>query len=111
MNVAVRITLVVPPTEKHFQQMRLAAERLTDNEGSVEVLAFDGNRHGLIARITVPKARQGDVVDHIGHGFWNIDDYADCSIGFSSTPRRRTRRFSEPGDAICVVLTSRAPGL
>ena len=92
MNVSVTITFTVPAGEKHRWQMQQAAEDLTNAKSSVQVLQLAGDPKRLTARFTVPQARQGDIVDHIGRKFWDyIEDYADSSIGFSSETRRSKR--------------------
>jgi len=82
MKVSVTIDLSVPAVKKHWRQMELAAAVLTDSRSSVQVSQPAGNRKRLIARFTVPKARQADIVDRIGRQFWNVEDYCDSTIGF-----------------------------
>lgn len=92
MKVSVTIDLTVPAQEKHWAQMRRAATILTDAASSVEVTQPSDHPKRLVATFSVPTARQGDVVDHIGREFWNwIENYSDSSIGFSSPPRRSRR--------------------
>jgi hypothetical protein len=89
MIVSVTIAFTVPAGEKHHRQMRQAAEALTNAKSSVHVSQPAGDPKRLTARFTVPKARQGDIVDHIGRKFWDyIEDYADLTIGFRSEVRR-----------------------
>ena len=90
MTASVRIKFTVPAGEKHLNQMRKAATFLTDSENSVEVLQPADDPKKLTARFSVPEAREADIVDEIGRGFWNyIEDYSDSSIGFSSESQRR----------------------
>ncbi len=92
MNVSVTLELSVPAAEKHWRQMRQEAELLTNCQSSVQVSQPAGNPKSLNVRFTVPNARQEDVVDHIGRQFWNVEDYADSSIGFGPERRRPRRR-------------------
>ena len=88
MIVSVTIKFGIPVSEKHHRQMQQAAEALTDSRSSVQISQPDGDAKKLTARFTVPKARQQDIVDHIGRKFWDyIEDYCDSSIGFSSGSR------------------------
>jgi hypothetical protein len=88
MIVSVTITFSIPASEKHQRQMQQAAEALTDSKSSVHVSQAAGDSKRLTARFTVPKARQADIVDHIGRKFWDyIEDYCDSSIRFSSGSR------------------------
>jgi hypothetical protein len=90
MNVSVTVKLTVPAVAKHLQQVRDAAEGLTDSRSSVEVLPLPDDPTSVKVRFTVPDARQDEVVDRIGRRFWNVDDYSTVSIGFG--PRRRRSR-------------------
>jgi len=95
MRASVTITLTIPAAEKHWQQMRRAAQALTHLRDSIEVSAFPGDRKRLTACFSVPDARQADVVDGIGREFWRwIEDYSDMSMGFGPR-KRRTRRSTE----------------
>jgi hypothetical protein len=92
MTASVTITLTVPAGDKHRQQMRRAAQALTDVQSSIELSESAGEPKRVIARFSVPDARQADVVDGIGREFWRwIEDYSDMSIGFGPR-KRRTRR-------------------
>ena len=91
MIASVTIKFTVPAGEKHLAQMRKAAGFLTDSQSSVEVLQPADDPKKLTARFSVPEAREADIVDEIGRGFWNyIEDYSDSSIGFSSKQRRHS---------------------
>ena len=70
MTASVTITLTVPAVEKHCQQMRHAAQALTDVQRSIEVSQSAENPKRLTARFSVPDARQEDVVDRFGREFW-----------------------------------------
>ncbi len=95
MKVTVTIALTVLALEKHWRQMRGAAEVLTDAKNSVQVSQPAGKPKRLVVSFSVPKARQADVVDHIARQFWYwIEDYSDSAIGFGPEPRR-TRRSRE----------------
>ena len=63
--------------------MRGAGRVLTEAKNSVQASQPAGSPNRLALSFSVPKARQGDVVDHIARQFcyW-IEDYGDCSIGF-----------------------------
>jgi len=97
MNASVKIELSVAPEEKHFAQMRDAAEALTDNPESVQVTHSPESPKKICACFSMPHARQGDVVDRIGRQFWQVDNYNDSSIGFppDARPKRRTIRPTE----------------
>jgi hypothetical protein len=58
MNVHVPIDFTVPTTG--------VAEILTDTKSSVRVSQPRDNPRRLVVDLTIPKARQGDVVDRIG---------------------------------------------
>ena len=92
MNVSVTIKLTVPAAAKHLQQVREAAEGLTDSSGSVEVVQLPDDPTSVKARFNAPDARQEDVVDRIGRRFWNVADYSTSTIGFGPRGRR-----SKPG--------------
>lgn len=62
MNVAVEITLSIPPTEEHKEQMYDAAEFLTNDEESIVILQPSGEPPRLVAEFTIRKARQIDMV-------------------------------------------------
>ena len=93
MNVSVTIDLLVLAVEKHWRQIQLAAEKLTNAKESVQVSQPANNPKRLTVSFTVPKARQADIVERIGREFWNVDDYSDSAIRFTSEPllTRRTR--------------------
>ena len=91
MNVSVTIDLLVLAVEKHWRQIQLAAEQLTNAKESVQVSQPANNPKRLTVSFTVSKARQVDIVDHIGREFWGVDDYSDSAIRFTSEPLR-TRR-------------------
>ncbi|MBX3732959.1 MAG: hypothetical protein KF791_10235 [Verrucomicrobiae bacterium] len=94
MNAFVTIDLSVVAQPKHVAQMESAARALTNDPGSVQVTCPPESPKRVWAKFSVPDARQADVVDRIGRGFWQVEDYNDSSIGFSPTarPKRRTRR-------------------
>jgi len=92
MNVSVTVDLTVPANKKHWRQMQQTAEILTDSRGSVQVSQPADNPKSLNVRFTVPKARQEDIVDRIARQFWNVEDYADTTMAFSSERRRPKRR-------------------
>jgi hypothetical protein len=88
MEVSVTIDLSVAPQEKHVAAVRSAARSLTDDPENVQVTCPPTTPKKICAHFSVPDARQEDVVDRIGRGFWQVDDYQNSSIGFS---RRRHR--------------------
>src|SRR5689334_19298643 len=98
MNVSVTIQLSVPAAVKHWRQMQQIAASLTDSKESIQVSQPAGEPKELTVRFTVPQARQADIVNHIGRQFWNVENYSDSTIGFSSEPRRtrRSRPQSPP---------------
>jgi hypothetical protein len=96
MTASVTITLSIPPADKHRQQMRRAAQALTDVETSIEVFQSPENPKRLTARFSVPDARQADVVDRIGRELWRwIEDYNDSSVGFGPKKRRTSSGSSQ----------------
>lgn len=100
MWVEVRYVISGAPTRDHEEDLRMAAEELTDDRASVEVEHGPAESgHELITRFTVPRTAQYKVVDEIAHRFKMtfgcFHDYADLSIYFpSSRPRRRSRSKS-----------------
>src|SRR5258708_7058107 len=93
MTASVTIKFTVPAAEKHLGQMQKAAGLLTDSQSSVEVFQPADDPKKLTARFSVPEAREADIVDEIGRGFWDfVEDYSDSSIGFSSKQRRRSAK-------------------
>ena len=70
MKVTVTIDLASPALKKHWRQMRGAALALTDAKDSVQVFQPAGQPRRLAVSLSVPKARQADVVDHIARQFW-----------------------------------------
>lgn len=92
MTASVTITLTIPVSDKRWQQMRRAAQALTDDQNSIEILRCPDNSKRLTARFSVPDAVQADVVDGIGREFWRwIEDYSDLSISFGPRERRSSR--------------------
>ncbi len=96
MKVFVTIKLTVPAVAKHLQEVRKAAEGLTDSRGSVEVAQLAGDPTSVEVQFTVPDARQEDVVDQLGRQFWNVPDYSTSSIGFGPRQRRAKRSRQHP---------------
>ena len=91
MHVCVEVHLSVRPTEKHREQARSAASYLTDNDESVRISFPRRTPKRVLAEVTIPKARQIDVVDRIAKAFWDVDDYGTCTIWFPK-PERKKRR-------------------
>ena len=98
MNVSVTIKLTVPASAKHLEQVREAAEGLTDSRGSVEVAQLPEDPTSLKVRFTVPDARQEEVVDRLGRRFWSVEDYSTSTIGFGPRRRRSRRSGEHPQD-------------
>ena len=94
MNVKVEIELTQAPTEHEAQQMYAAAEFLTDDDESIVITPSAKQPPAIVAEFTIPKARQIDVVDHIGRAFWQVDHYNDSTIWFPKHPARRRARAS-----------------
>jgi len=89
MIVSITVALTVPAVEKHRRQMREAAQSLTNAKKSIEILQHTGESK-ITARFTIPTARHDEIVDYVARTFWNIiEDYSDCSIGFSTEPCRK----------------------
>jgi hypothetical protein len=105
MTASVTITLTLPVAEKHRQQMRRAAQALTDVLSSIEVCEFPDDPKRLTACFSVPDARQADVVDGIGREFWRwVEDYSDMSTGFGPSKRRTGgAKNEERGHAVVPV--------
>ena len=82
MYVQVKITLSVAATAVHQESMRTAARAKTNDRHSVQVFVPENSEKQVVAVFTIEKARQIDVVDHIGKAFRFIDDYSDSSIWF-----------------------------
>ena len=80
MYVQVEIKLYVMPTAVHEEAMWLAARSRTNDRNSVQVHIPEAYK--IVAVFTIEKARQGDVVDHIGKAFRFVADYADSTIRF-----------------------------
>jgi hypothetical protein len=84
MQLAVRVTvhLTVPAQAKHRQQMRRAAAYLSPVKSSIRVSQPARNPKQLTACFKIPKARQVEVVDHIGRQFGNVENYSTQTIAF-----------------------------
>jgi hypothetical protein len=104
MKVSATIKLTVSAAAKHFQQVREAAEGLTDSRDSVEVVRLPDDPTSVKARFSVADARQEDVVNRIGRQFWNVEDYADSTIGFGPRRRRARRSGQHPQDQASAEL-------
>jgi hypothetical protein len=90
MNVMVEIELAVKPKKKHWKVMQQAAEALTDDKSSIRVSESQDVENTLVVEFTMERARQIDVVDHIGDEFSEyMDDYEDSSISFPRTMKKR----------------------
>ena len=82
MYVQVEIALTVAETAVHENAMRAAAYSRTNDRNSVQIFVPEDSEHKVVAVFTIEKARQIDVVDHIGRAFRFVANYADCSIRF-----------------------------
>jgi hypothetical protein len=97
MTASVTITLTIPAADRHWQQMRRAAQALTDVQSSIEVSQSPDDPKRLTVCFSVPDARQADVVDGIGREFWQwVEDYNDMSIGFGPRKRRASGSSERP---------------
>jgi hypothetical protein len=103
MMVHIYVDLRVVPEEKHFESMRFCANRLTDNKESVEVVQHSEKvPKTLIAKFSVPKARQMDVVDKITQTFADfVEDSMDFGADFprSAAEERKAKKASERAKA------------
>ena len=97
MNAFVTIDLSVVPEPKHVAQIEAAARALTSDLSSVQVTYPPEAPKRIRARFSVPDARQLDIVERIGRGFWQVENYNALSIGFGpcSRRKRRTNRTTE----------------
>ena len=87
MYVQVEIALTVAATAVHENAMRAAAYSRTNDRNSVQIFVPEDSEHKVVAVFTIEKARQIDVVDHIGRAFRFVANYADCTIRFpKNTP-------------------------
>ena len=94
MNVMVEVELDIKPKKEHWEVMQEAAEALTNDKSSVRVSTFQSKPNTLVAEFKMKKARQIDVVDRIGDRFsYDMEDYADSSIPFPRTMRKRKRNY------------------
>ncbi|MFA6631907.1 MAG: hypothetical protein WCU90_06390 [Kiritimatiellia bacterium] len=78
--------------------MRFCAETTTDSKESVEIVHDEGDQKTLIAKFSVPKARQMDVVDKITQQFADVvEDSIDFGASFprSAAEERKTKKASE----------------
>lgn len=82
MYVQVKIALSVAATVVHQEAMRLAAFSRTNDRNSVQIYVPENSEEQVVAIFTIEKARQIDVVDHIGRAFHMVEDYEDCTIRF-----------------------------
>lgn len=90
MNVKVEIQLTKIPQEHEIEQIYSATESITNNKESIFITPLTKQPLVVIAEFTIEKARQIDVVDHIGRAFWQVDHYSDLSISFiKKTPQER----------------------
>ncbi len=70
MNVEVIIEVDIPPEEKDFDSLRMAASKLTNNPKSITVQTTQtGNRISLITNFTIKTTAQYKVVDDIWSEF------------------------------------------
>ncbi|MBW4540719.1 MAG: hypothetical protein KME43_16445 [Myxacorys chilensis ATA2-1-KO14] len=96
MNVKVIIEVSIPPEEKDFDSLRMAAFRLTNNPRSITVQTTQAgdslaeplrDRISLITNFTVRTTAQYKVVDNIADEFeyqnFDLKGYQDMSISFS----------------------------
>ena len=82
MHVQVEIMLSVKPTAVHKEAMQVAAASRTNDKKSIQIFVPKELENRILAFFTINKARQMDVVDHIGKAFYIVDDYQDCTIIF-----------------------------
>lgn len=82
MYVQVKVVLSAEATAVHQEAMRLAAFSRTNDRNSVRIFVPEDTAEQVVAVFTIEKARQRDVVDHIGRAFHMVEDYADCTIRF-----------------------------
>lgn len=87
MNVEVIIKVDIPPKEKDFASLRMAASKLTNNPKSITVRTTQtGDYISLITNFTMKTNAQYKVVDDIWSEFkfWTFDleGYQDVSISF-----------------------------
>jgi DNA-binding MarR family transcriptional regulator len=83
MNVKIEIQLTEIPQEHEIEQIYSAAKSITNNKKSISITPSTKQPLAVIAEFTIKKARQIDVVDHIGQAFWQVDHYGDLNISFT----------------------------
>lgn len=84
--------------------MRSVANYLSNDKVSVQISESPGDARYLIARFTIPTARQVDVVDSIGRSFHEVDNVSNLSIHFPRKRRRSPRRRSPRKIASATLL-------
>jgi len=91
MHVRVQVELTAPARETHLREMLSAAVRLTDDRESVRTSVVVDDPRAMLAEFTMPKARQMDVIDKIGHTFaLFMEDYSTQLIWFPK-PKRKAK--------------------
>ena len=83
LNVRVELECREPPSEADKKETFEAARFLTDNPESIIISIPEEKPNTIVAEFTLPRARQGDVVDRIGRRFRvYVSNYAQSAISF-----------------------------
>ena len=83
MNARVELECRKPPGKADEQETFEAARCLTDNPESIVISIPEEKPNTIVAEFTIPRARQGDVVDRIGRRFRvYVSNYAQSTISF-----------------------------
>ena len=98
MDVQVQIDLSVQPADKHIEALRSAAQYLTNDCESVHVSVDVDIPQSLLAKFTIPRAREMDVVDKIMREYaMDMEDYENQTVWFPKKPRKRKSRRAQTG--------------
>jgi len=96
------VDLSVLPEDKHFESMRFCAERITDNKTPIEIVRQERRPKTFIAKFSMPKARQMDVVDDITQVFADfVADSINFGVDFprSAAEERKAKKANERAKA------------
>ena len=83
MKVRVEVVLNRKPCRRDEQEMRSAAESLTDDPGSIHITRGGDSPNSIVAEFTMEAAAQDKVVDQIGERFeFEVSNYNESIISF-----------------------------
>jgi hypothetical protein len=93
MIVTVQITLLTAASKRDREEMYLAAAMLTNQTESITIKTYPEDQKEVSVEFSIKKARQADVVDHIGKTFTrNIESYNNISISFTNKQRKKKKQ-------------------